>query len=295
MTRGPIHRRVTTLCVLCCASLTVACSYDEQSPRVSVRASQLSLADAAPETSAPVTVTLTFDDQRVSQSIVREALRSAGRLKGTFFVISSYVNDAPGDPPDYHPGKLSLEQLLDLEQDGHEIGAHTRTHSDLPTLSSEQLSDEICGSLSELRSYGLGAEQPIVSFAYPFGAYDDGVEAAVEKCGFTSARSVQAGPEHIPAKDAYATRTGPKGGSITKDDSVETIQGWIDGADAGDWLQLIWHDIASPEYEPRDEYYQTREDFIEVLHFLAEEAAQGRIAVKTVAQVTRDSSPETSP
>jgi peptidoglycan/xylan/chitin deacetylase (PgdA/CDA1 family) len=230
-------------------------------------------------------VTLTFDDQRVSQSIVRDALRSAGDLKATFFVISSYINDAPGDPPDYHPAKLSLDQLLELEQDGHEIGAHTRTHAELPSLSSDELSDEICGSLKELSSMGLGDTQPIVSFAYPFGDYDDTVEAMVARCGFTSARSVRSGPDSLPPANPFATRTRPKGGSISKDDSVENIQGWVDSADSGDWLQLIWHDIASSRFEPSDEYYQTREDFTAVLEFLADEVAQGRIAVKTVAEV----------
>ena len=290
MTFGPLGIRS----ILCIAAVSAACSYEQQDARVFGKSAALSRAASAADEDAPVTVTLTFDDQRVSQSVVHDALREAGDLKGTFFVISSYVNDAPGDPPGDHPEKLSLDQLLELERDGHEIGAHTRTHAELPTLSARQASDEICGSLSELTSYGLGAERPIVSFAYPYGSFDDAVESAVEKCGFTSARSVQAGPESIPAKDAYATRTGPKGGSITQDDSVESIEGWVSDAEPGDWLQLIWHDIVSSEYEPTDEYHQTLKDFKAVLRYLADEVAQGHIAVKTVAQVMRASSSDAS-
>jgi hypothetical protein len=81
-----------------------------------------------------------------------------------------------------------------------------------------------------------------------------------------------------------------EGGSITKDDSVESIEWWVKSAAPGEWVQLVWHDIASSEYPPEDQYAQTAEDFGAVLDFLKAEQDLGHIVVKTVGDVIRESS-----
>jgi peptidoglycan/xylan/chitin deacetylase (PgdA/CDA1 family) len=236
--------------------------------------------------SAPVFVSLTFDDQRISQSVVRSALKANGRnFKATFYVISGTVNNLAGALPGAHPESLSLEQLLALEQDGHEIGGHTRTHADLPLLSAEAQTAEICGCREDLIAYGFGSNRPIASFAYPFGDFDAPLSDVVASCGFTSARTASAGPERLPPVNYYATKTTARGGSIKKTDSLVAVKQWITGAAPGQWVQLAWHDIESAEHPARDEYAQSLADFESLLDFLKNEQARGRVVVKTVGEV----------
>lgn len=63
---------------------------------------------------------------------------------------------------------MTQEQLLYWSARGFEIGAHTRTHPDLTSLSDPAVTEEIRGSKSDLVQVGI---EPC-SFAYPYGNYD---------------------------------------------------------------------------------------------------------------------------
>jgi glycosyltransferase involved in cell wall biosynthesis/peptidoglycan/xylan/chitin deacetylase (PgdA/CDA1 family) len=77
---------------------------------------------------------------------------------------------------------LDQQGLEQLRRGGIEIGAHTRTHPELPRLSDAELIDEVAGSKSDLDALGVG---PIRSFAYTFGEHDRRVQAATEAAGYT--------------------------------------------------------------------------------------------------------------
>jgi peptidoglycan/xylan/chitin deacetylase (PgdA/CDA1 family) len=63
---------------------------------------------------------------------------------------------------------MNKDHLLDLVKSGHEIGAHTVTHTRL-SRAGHNLQSEIADSISGLRNAGI----PITSFAYPFGRKTD--------------------------------------------------------------------------------------------------------------------------
>ena len=67
---------------------------------------------------------------------------------------------------------MTAEQIRYWATQGIEFGAHSRTHSDLTTLSTNELENEIVGSRDDLAKI-LGA--PVTSFAYPFGSYNQAV------------------------------------------------------------------------------------------------------------------------
>jgi peptidoglycan/xylan/chitin deacetylase (PgdA/CDA1 family) len=67
---------------------------------------------------------------------------------------------------------MSAEQIRDWSTQGIEFGAHSRTHADLTTLTSEALEEEVLGSGNDLTSL-LGSR--VVSFAYPYGYYNQEV------------------------------------------------------------------------------------------------------------------------
>jgi len=71
---------------------------------------------------------------------------------------------------------MTQDQLLYWASRGFEIGAHTRTHPDLTSLSDPAVTEEVRGSKSDLEQAGL----ELCSFAYPYGHYDRRVRDLLE-------------------------------------------------------------------------------------------------------------------
>jgi peptidoglycan/xylan/chitin deacetylase (PgdA/CDA1 family) len=82
------------------------------------------------------------------------------------------------------PGYLTRAQLLEMAGAGVRIGAHSRTHVDLPSCKDGELEREVRGSRDDLEDL-LG--EPVTRFAYPAGRHDARVRAAVAAAGYRSA------------------------------------------------------------------------------------------------------------
>lgn len=87
--------------------------------------------------------------------------------------------------------KLQDEQVQHLIQSGLiEIGSHTLTHDNLPTLTIDEKQKEIVVSRNQIRNqFNIGCE----SFCYPFGLFDEKDLQLVEKAGYTNATTVEKG------------------------------------------------------------------------------------------------------
>ena len=87
--------------------------------------------------------------------------------------------------------KLQDEQVAALIQSGLiEIGSHTLTHDNLPTLSEDKKHEEIIGSRNQIsEKFNIECE----SFCYPFGLYDEIDLNMVEQAGYTNATTVEKG------------------------------------------------------------------------------------------------------
>ena len=127
-------------------------------------------------------VVLTFDDGYANHWNAVQAMNARG-MKGVFYV------------PVY--SGLSTEKLKSMAANGHQIASHTFNHPNLTTLSDSQLRHEIAGSKQALESR-LGI--PIRHFAYPYGAYNDRVIAAVKAAGYQGAVAAWGGSRWTPAK-----------------------------------------------------------------------------------------------
>lgn len=89
---------------------------------------------------------------------------------------------------------LNWQELHELQANGIDIGAHTRTHPSLPAIPPEQALEEMTGSRQALEQ-GLG--KPICLFSYPYGKHSPQVQALAEQAGFQAACSTDEGKNSL--------------------------------------------------------------------------------------------------
>jgi peptidoglycan/xylan/chitin deacetylase (PgdA/CDA1 family) len=129
----------------------------------------------------PKPIIISVDDGYVDD--IRTILPDLERrhMVATFFVITGRMTE---------PGFLSADQIRELDRAGMDVGNHTAHHLDLRALTPTELRSETAGSRRTLEAV-LG--HPVYFFAYPFGAFNAAVVAAVRAAGFTLAYTTAAG------------------------------------------------------------------------------------------------------
>lgn len=159
-------------------------------------------------------VALTFDDAFRNFADVAWPLLRAHGLPVTLFVASSHAGgtnawggrDAAGIPT---LPLMDWDALGQAATEGVTLGAHSRTHPDLRTLTQAGLDDELHGSADDIAGH-TGASP--AAFAYPFGALDDRVASAAGRrftlAVTTELRVLQPGdsPHRLPRLDAFYLR-----------------------------------------------------------------------------------------
>ncbi len=126
-------------------------------------------------------VALTFDDGFANfRDAAWPPLHEHG-WAATLFVVSGHAGgtnawggrDAPGIPT---LPLLDWDALGALAEQGVTLGAHSRTHPDLTALADGALAEQMTGSADDIAA-NTGRRPD--AFAYPYGATDGRVEAAV--------------------------------------------------------------------------------------------------------------------
>ncbi len=243
-----------------------------------------------------VVVSLTFDDQYENQWLYSVPLMQAHNFTGTYYVITS-------DSDNGFKCCMSWAQLDTLQAQGNDVGSHTVDHPDnLTTLTTAQMTQEICGSRQDLISHGITDPE---SFAYPDGIYNSTVESIVQQCGFNNARSgggisnsntTPTAPyvETIPPKDPYALRTIAVDGSSPI--NLSDLESFVNAAAAngGGWLPITFHDVcdanAADFSDCMSKYGSTQDTVLgQFLDWLATAGQSGgapaAVVVKNVCQV----------
>ncbi len=156
----------------------------------------------------PRPVAITFDDG-FADTYEAVAALSARSLSATVYVTSGEVGTATR--LDAH-GVVELARMPSVE-----IGAHAVRHRHLDELDPRTADREICHSKAQLEDM-LGAR--VDSFAYPHGAYDRSVRAAVVSAGYSSAAAVKNALSH-ERDDPFAiarwmVRAGTEAGRIAR-------------------------------------------------------------------------------
>ncbi len=112
---------------------------------------------------------ITFDDGYADNVAAAEVMRRH-ELPGCFFIATDFIGTERDGWWDVEQGHrshwMSWDDVRGLDARGFEIGAHTRQHVDLGTVSGAAARDEIVGS-KQTAEAKLGHEVDL--FCYPFG------------------------------------------------------------------------------------------------------------------------------
>jgi peptidoglycan/xylan/chitin deacetylase (PgdA/CDA1 family) len=168
---------------------------------------------ARPASAPGDAVSITFDDGFANFSQAARLLREH-RFPATVFAVSAHVGRTnawrgAGDEGVPMQPLLGWDELARLAEHGVTIGAHTRTHPRLASVSDARMRDEMEGCLEEFeRRLGLRPRH----LAYPYGDVDDR-SAAWAARSFAAAvttefRPLRDGddPHRLPRLDMYYFR-----------------------------------------------------------------------------------------
>jgi peptidoglycan/xylan/chitin deacetylase (PgdA/CDA1 family) len=165
-------------------------------------------------------VAVTFDDGWLDNHTHALPVLARLGIPATFFVVSGPLQGVAD------VRRMTSMMLREMIAAGMTIGAHTRTHPNLATLSDERLDEEIGGCKADLEAV-IG--RPVEFLAYPGGRYNEAVLRCVERHGFRAACSVA--PAGRNGRDVRYT--------LSRDVFAPQMDGWRDRLllrSGGRWL-----------------------------------------------------------
>lgn len=226
-----------------------------------IETDDFSLVEASAPTLDKEIVSLTFDDGwKTTYQNAIPLLNKAG-FKNTNYVITGRFS---------FPAYINEEEALSLQNDGHEVASHSRTHRDLATLTNQEQESEIRGSRDDLFDIGI---HEVNSFSYPFGSYTSSIQTITRQAGYITARATPNGTNDPGTTDLYAL----KRRSVEIQTTFQDVKGWIDEAHAAHtWLIIVFHRVD----DSKTQYSITPAVFEEIVDYLLSSS----VRVLTVTQ-----------
>jgi peptidoglycan/xylan/chitin deacetylase (PgdA/CDA1 family) len=149
-------------------------------------------------------VVITFDDGTLDVYQNAFPIMKEFGFVATFYIVSNRLEAA-----DF----VSTEQLKEMALAGWEIGNHSKTHADL-TADHDVIYDEVKKSQLDLEN-ALGFK--ILTFAYPYGKFDEDVVRKVVDYGYRSAVGLDTNNVHSLGNVFALSRREVMGGSTLDD------------------------------------------------------------------------------
>jgi len=137
------------------------------------------------------TIVLTFDDGYADNFAAFKEIKQRG-MCATWFIATASIGTAPNwqDNDRGTTRLLNVEELLSMQSNGMEIGSHTHNHVRLTGLKKNQVTLELTDSQKELEDK---LENKVLSFAYPYGDWNEDCELAVKNTGYKYACTTRPG------------------------------------------------------------------------------------------------------
>jgi len=117
-------------------------------------------------------ICLSFDDGNKSDVDVVLPILLEARAKATFFITTDWIGQA---------GFLNLSDIIELHNNGMQIGSHGKTHDSMKYMSDQELEEELSSSKRTLENI-IGASVESVSF--PFGEHRPNSYEIARKVGY---------------------------------------------------------------------------------------------------------------
>lgn len=177
-------------------------------------------------------ISLTFDDGWYNQYLEGKPILDEMGFKGTFYVITQMPKYMLSEGQ----GRMTQDQWIELSNEGHEIGAHSRTHPHLQFCLPHKVVNEVVGSKKDLLRIGINPE----TFAYPYGRRNFFVDSIVRK-NYKAGRLADGGSIDLTQKIKKESLVSI---CIIAKDSLETIKKYIDTSLRENiWTILVFHQI----------------------------------------------------
>ena len=203
-------------------------------------------------------VSIDFDDGYQSMYDNGLPIFDAAGIRTTQYIITGNTLDGTIVNPSLGPvgvgnvGFVTWDEVQTMAANGHEIGAHTRTHQSLSTLCqvpdcavADTLTNEINGSKADLIAQGINP----LTFAYPYGDYgypNSTIGLAVQNAGFLGARDSDSGynGRHSGHGQIMPYYLWSEAGETDLNTTLANLTGYIDYAVANKlWLILLFHRV----------------------------------------------------
>lgn len=132
-------------------------------------------------------VVITFDD--CPKNLLTHAIPHLENKKWKAVFFAPYDHLGGYNEWNVRKGKTKMElmtreEVKYLEEMGHEVGAHSMTHPHLNACPPDMVEYEINESKKQLDNL---LENPVESFAYPYGHYPENYKAIMQKAGYKCA------------------------------------------------------------------------------------------------------------
>lgn len=161
-------------------------------------------------------IIITFDDGYLDNYENAFPILQEFGFSAVIFVVPDFSRRTNWWDP---PGRLGNIELLlpqhikHMSDSGIEFGAHSFSHSSLPSLSDDRLEHELLAARVALEDL---VQQPVAMVAYPYGDVDNRVKSAARRLGYQCGFAAHSGPLTL-CSDLYEIRRSP----------VSNRLGWI--------------------------------------------------------------------
>jgi len=172
----------------------------------------------------PKTVLITFDDGYADNMAALEELVKR-KMNASWFVVTKDIGQVSSWKDTHAPTLKLLEpsQLLEMQDAGMEIGSHTQTHLRLTQATQQQIALELKCSKKHLTDI---LNRPVISFAYPYGLYNQEILSATQAAGYEIAFTTRTGFGLVDNNPLEVRRV-----SIMSGDSISTFARKLSFAD----------------------------------------------------------------